>query len=167
MRLEDLYDVQQSILDEFFKEGGENEYQLEDLVSQALYELTNSASTIVQLYHLAKFDSKLKIDDKIVKRNILHSLKFTTLLSYCFEIDLPELEEVATYADQFVAEVAVDAILSSYSVLRSTAEIGLCYYADEDLESEQVEQFLIEVFASLHLLAERSGTSLEYVLAGV
>lgn len=163
MRLEDLYDVQQEIMDELCEEN--EEHQLDDLISRSLFQITSAAGAIVSAYHSARF-KQTKIDEKLIKANLFTITRFTTVLMYCLEIEPMPLEDIQTYASEFVSEVAVDAILSAYSVLRSTSELGLSYYA-EDTTEEQSEQYLAEILASVSLLAERIGTSLPNILAKV
>jgi hypothetical protein len=160
----DLFDVQYRMLKKL--EADEKGLDDEEILALAIKGISTASHDVIAALYKQK---GLKRKSESVSHTILVKLQeiieWTTMLHYSIGIDTPEYEDITSYADNFEDEMAADGVLCMLNVQRGLANIGISFFTDE-VEPEELDQDLGEIFAGCELLARQHKASVSDIVNG-
>jgi hypothetical protein len=160
----DLFDVQYRMLKKL--EADEKGLDDEEILALAIKGISSASYEVIMALYKQK---GMKRKSEAVSHTILGKLQeiveWTTMLHYSIGIDTPEYEDITSFADGFEDEIAADGVLCMLNVQRGLADIGIAYFTD-DVEPEDLDQDLGEIFAGCELLARQHRASVSDLVNG-
>ncbi|MNK09952.1 hypothetical protein D3C87_279610 [compost metagenome] len=133
--------------------------QVEDLVRDAGVLISKSQASLMGEYYDLKAKGR-EINQEIVIAHANMILKYVLALMYCFEIDIPDEEEVEEHYEEEVPQlISSDVILTLFNIQYHISGMVLHYWdcvdAGDDVDKVVIYDGCMDIFAALKMICEK------------
>jgi hypothetical protein len=142
--------------------------QIDQILNDASYAISKAQATLMVAFHDGRVIGKT-MDPEFVKKQLKEIVKYLTGLMYCFDLELPEEEDIIEFTIENISDaMKVDIILSLFNIQGQIAELTIQYYLDksenmgEELELDYGVLYgvIMEIFSNVNNIGFKFGLPL-------
>lgn len=142
--------------------------QLDSILNDAAYYISKCQATLMVAFHEGRAIGKT-LDSEFVKKQLKEIVKHLTGLMYCFDLELPDIEDIEEFTAENISDaMKVDIILSLFNIQSQISELTIQYYLDkaENMGEEQELDYgvlygaVMEMFSNVNNIGFKFGIPL-------